>query len=361
MTYTDDNFCMNLYENSINGYTKALGTESHELKKRSKSRKILPGCLIGIFAPLIIIICITFLCVLYNYDKQDETHYTEESKTSNGFVENVLSSTSIPVDSLDFMIVYFNNDICHSYATKHFDNRTETDFNTFLSNERENINQSSLVFLLYDGSPNAFTAVQKAVIEKNNGYVRLFDAQQLACWYKFRNQTCEEFKYQQGNRIFIFDNYDGVFEVISCEFVANDDINTAENDMSPTRNTIDLYLKACEAYKREVIGSTNGGTLLLDVIPFDIKLFGVDIIKKNKTVPTRENLKLSLESYSTSFIMFELVSPSDSWGITTPLKEQLKGDYDVCVDIGADGDIRVSIINSHTAKLVFKTSLRNYY
>ena len=99
----------------------------------------------------------------------------------------------------------------------------------------------------------------------------------------------------------------------------------------------------------------------LDVIPFDIKLFGVDIIKKNKTVPTRENLKLSLESYSTSFIMFELVSPSDSWGITTPLKEQLKGDYDVCVDIGADGDIRVSIINSHTAKLVFKTSLRNYY
>ena len=158
MTYLNEDFDIKSYKNNIEGYSLALGTESHELKKKSKSRKILQGCLIGIFAPLIIIIFITYLCVLYNYDKQDETYYTEESKTSNGFVENVLSSTSIPVDSLDFMIVYFNNDICHSYATKHFDNRTETDFNTFLSNERENINQSSLVFLLYDGSPNAFTA-----------------------------------------------------------------------------------------------------------------------------------------------------------------------------------------------------------
>ena len=268
-----------------------------------------------------------------------------------------LTNNVVETDSLDFMIVYYSHNRCHSYVSKHLDSRTQTDYHTFLADQIQTISQSPLVFLLYDGNPNSFIAVRKSVANGTNGYVRMFDMLQLIGWYKFRKEVDGIYKLRHRNRECEFDNFYGITEVLSCNDAAEEFFNDAYIlDYSSDQDFVQLLLEACNAYKSEVIDSKESQSLLLDVLPFDIMLYGTDIIKKNTTVPTRSKI---FDYSPRSYIILNFSSSQETREVRIPMNSQNK--TAMFLDLSTGGNITINIIDTNNKERISSISLDSYY
>ena len=71
MTYLNNDFDIKSYKNNIEGYSLLLGTESEEIKKKKKTKKVARGCLITSVSLMILIPFIYILCALMKDDSKD--------------------------------------------------------------------------------------------------------------------------------------------------------------------------------------------------------------------------------------------------------------------------------------------------
>ena len=98
MTYLNEDFDIKSYKNNIEGYSLALGTESKEIKKKKKTKKIARGCLITYVSLMILIPFIYILCALMKDDSKDKFKSESQNMTEYEICNNPKDVNETPID-----------------------------------------------------------------------------------------------------------------------------------------------------------------------------------------------------------------------------------------------------------------------
>lgn len=98
MTYLNEDFDIKSYKNNIEGYSLALGTESEEIKKKKKTKKIARGCLITHVSLMILIPFIYILCALMKDDSKDKFKSESQNMTEYEIYNNPKDVNETPID-----------------------------------------------------------------------------------------------------------------------------------------------------------------------------------------------------------------------------------------------------------------------
>lgn len=98
MNYLNDNFDVKFYQNNIEGYSLALGTESEEVKKKKKNKKIARGCLITYVSLMILIPFIYILCALMKDDSKDTFKSESQNMIEYEICNNPKDVNETPID-----------------------------------------------------------------------------------------------------------------------------------------------------------------------------------------------------------------------------------------------------------------------
>lgn len=276
-----------------------------------------------------------------------------------------------PIDSLDFVIYGGQNTYSLSetlYASKHL-SKSSMPFEEY----RDALDDMKMVFVLYDGSPEAYMILANAMERQNIKRFRMVDYLQMISWSLFHSLDNEWRVLSYREKICVSNNGDNVVEIVyntrtgewRSQNIFGFDLTRYRAVVLTPDNFITLIENSAIQYFSNIFYE-EAKSLLLCSTTFSLSeaVSRISIVEKDRTYPLQKTLTLSNwyfysqpesnRSYAALVLQSDNHEDKKVYAImelNEPVKEE-----NVIVDMNADGLITISVSNSN-GELVFKEFL----
>ena len=356
----EDHHRVTYYKNTLEGYQNILHIDLPKKSNLKKGYSNIWWICVSIFLVFVIIMAV----LQHIKDTNINLSYGEEVKLADVNVDCI--------DSLDFVVVCFNNDNPITYASQHLDPSEQIDFISFVDNNKNSISTSNIIYLLYDGFPKSYCALRKIICDNFDNRVRTVDYLHLISWLKYKDFEGDICKltYQKHSCISLCE--EDVCEILNTRYIGSDIQKAIEKEKFLNDSIYyktDLYkvaIDACKQFNTMILEKKAPKPyLLLDVLPFGVNIINngneIVIIEANTTKPASKTHEFEITVPDKIWVKFLPVDLKDEPVlINVPIKNTKAGYYIFQIDVDADERIVLTIIEKSTSQLIFKKSIDEF-